>query len=105
VKRDSSPKRALERLNNYKPDCIVVDCELKEMTGLEFVNAIKSNPTLFDIPIVVLTSSVNLDEIIGLLHVGVDDYLHKSMEPEIFMAKIKSFLRLSKLQNEMRKLN
>jgi two-component system alkaline phosphatase synthesis response regulator PhoP len=47
---------ALAAALQEKPDVIVTDFQMPEMTGLELVEAVRNNPDLADIPIIMLTA-------------------------------------------------
>jgi CheY-like chemotaxis protein len=51
-------KDAFERLVQQRPDVILLDIRMPGMDGLEFFSRLYSNPTLADLPVIVLTSSI-----------------------------------------------
>ena len=76
---------ALDRLsqrgkfqNNVRPDIVVADLNLPIMSGHEVIKAIKSNPSLRSIPIIVLSSSSRSDDVQGAYDLGACAYLVKS---------------------------
>ncbi|MGZ5243342.1 MAG: response regulator [Bacteroidia bacterium] len=63
------------------PDLIITDNNMPEKSGFEFVETIKANDKLKQIPIVMLSSS-NLDkDIAKALSLGVHTYLAKPLNP------------------------
>lgn len=66
-----------EELN---PDLILLDINMKGMSGLETLQAIKAKD--LDSRVLMLTVSDNEDDVIAALRYGADGYLLKDMEPE-----------------------
>ncbi|MCG8428989.1 MAG: two-component system response regulator NarL [Chromatiales bacterium] len=66
-----------EELN---PDIILLDINMKGMSGLETLQAIKSKD--IDSRVLMLTVSDNEEDVIAALRLGADGYLLKDMEPE-----------------------
>src|SRR5438046_1816674 len=76
----SSGKQAVDYLNNLDvlPDAIWLDYYLKDMSGLEFMNHIKGNPKLQDLPVLVISNSASPDKVNTMLELGVKKYMLKA---------------------------
>ncbi len=48
--------KGLEMLRNKKPDLVITDIKMPSMNGYEFINNIKKDPSLQNLPIMVITS-------------------------------------------------
>ena len=84
------PRMGLKRLASIKPDLIVLDVMLPEMTGFEVCKRIRQTDS---VPIIMLTARGDLtDRILGL-EIGADDYLPKPFEPRELVARIQTVLR------------
>ncbi len=91
----------------FIPDIIITDWEMPELNGIETIKALKKNPAIQDIPVImctgIMTSSQNLD---AALNAGAVDFIRKPIEALELIARINSALNLSesikkvKLQNE-----
>ena len=58
------------------------------MNGLEFVNAVKADPSTKDIPILMVTTRSLKDDIISALKSGVNNYVVKPFDPQTLNNKI-----------------
>jgi len=56
VAQCSNGKGVLPEMERRRPDCLVLDYELGDMTGLDVVKAVRARPEFKKIPIVVMTS-------------------------------------------------
>jgi two-component system chemotaxis response regulator CheY len=79
---------ALAKLKDGKPDLFLVDWNMPEMNGLQFVGAVRSTPELKDIPIIMLTTVNTQDEIMAVMKAGANDFLNKPFTPEALQEKI-----------------
>ena len=88
---------AMERYLDLKPDLIILDVMLPKMDGMEVCRKIRSN---YNGPIMMLTSrNDQIDEVLGL-ELGADDYVVKTTEPRIVLARAKALLRRKNLYEE-----
>ena len=73
---------ALSRVNEIKPDLILLDILLPKMDGYKILSIVKSSPQLKDIPVVMLTSKDGfIDKVKGKL-AGSAEYLTKPFDPK-----------------------
>ena len=80
-------KNAIESINNRAPALILLDLMMPEMDGFEFVDAIKSQQNLADIPIIVLTAMDIDGEIHQKLHGQVQNILVKGAYDKDFLLR------------------
>ncbi|MBI4226496.1 response regulator [Candidatus Roizmanbacteria bacterium] len=76
----SGGKQAMDFLLNSEdlPDTVWLDYYLKDMDGLAFMGALKQNPKLQNIPVVVVSNSASTDKVSNMLALGVKKYLLKA---------------------------
>ncbi len=77
-----------------RPDLIILDITMPVMDGVTMLTALKKNPELKDIPVVMLTAEhglVNVSNIVGL---GVRDYCVKPFKDEQIVEKVAAVLPL-----------
>lgn len=84
---------AVEKIRKERPDLVLLDIMLPELSGLEICKILKRNPQTKNIPIIMLTAkSEELDKVIGL-ELGADDYVTKPFSPRELTARVKAVLR------------
>lgn len=78
-----------ERSENNHPKVIMLDLKLPKVDGLEVLKAIKSDPKTKSIPVVVLTSSREENDLIESYKLGVNSYIVKPIDFSQFVSAIK----------------
>src|SRR6266446_4897320 len=93
-------KGALEQLENWKPDLIILDVMLPDGDGFDLCRSLRRSPAIGRIPVVFLTArSDEVDRVLGL-EIGGDDYITKPFSPRELVARIKAHLRRSDTEAE-----
>lgn len=92
VKVANNGKKALEILDKYPIDLVLLDIVMPEMDGYEVLENIRHNPKLSDLPVIFLTgeNSVKAEE--KGLSLGANDYITKPPSPVILKARVKTQL-------------
>lgn len=96
VDKAVSGERALEILNNkeQKPNAILLDIMMPEISGFEVLKKIKEDEDLKEIPVIILTNLAQQHDIDKGLELGADLYLVKSQhEPEEIVTKVDSVIK------------
>ncbi|HIC89457.1 MAG TPA: response regulator transcription factor, partial [Anaerolineae bacterium] len=84
---------ALHVLRRERPDLVVLDLMLPGRDGWDITRIVRGDPSLADIPIIMLTARVeDTDRIVGL-ELGADDYVTKPFNPREVVARVKAVLR------------
>ena len=86
-------EEALEYLNNNDnttPSIILLDLNMPKMNGLEFLRIIKTDENLKKIPVIVLTTSSQQEDIIESFNFGIAGYIVKSLNYTEFTEAIKT---------------
>jgi CheY-like chemotaxis protein len=92
----------LKNGNNEKPCIILLDLNMPRMNGIEFLQTIKADSILKEIPIVVLTTSREERDKIESFRLGVAGYMLKGIDYKDFVEIIRTinlYWTLSKLPN------
>ena len=87
-------QQAWEMLQTTKPNLVLSDVEMPNMSGLELVEQIRGDESFNDMPIVMLTSHKGEEQEVLGLETGADDYIGKPVEPLKLKARIKRTLAL-----------
>jgi len=93
-----SGKKALDMAKSEHPILILLDHYMPEMTGRECCRLIKLNEKLRDIPIIMVTSAVDLQEVKECFEAGCDDYVTKPIPQAHLKDKISTILKAHKAQ-------
>ncbi len=89
-----SGQKALEMVRAREPELVVLDRSMPGMDGLAVCRALKNNPFLSRIPVLMLTALSTIDYKIEGFDAGADDYLGKPFEPRELVARVSALLRL-----------
>jgi two-component system NtrC family sensor kinase len=84
---------ALQELETHRPDVIVLDNRLPGMTGNEFCREIRLNVNTRAIPVLMLTAENSDAAQMQGLASGADDYVVKSVDPDILRVRSRALLR------------
>jgi two-component system, NtrC family, sensor kinase len=96
-----SGESALDRLQSYLPDLILLDVMMPGMDGFETCRQIKNNEQTRDIPIIFMTAlSDAVDKVKGL-SLGAVDYITKPIQHEEVLARIRVHLQLRTLNKTL----
>ncbi len=91
----SSGPEALETVSYTKPDLILLDVNMPEMSGYEVCEILKKNPDTSSIPVIFLTAKNEPEDIIRGFNAGGIDYLTKPFNSRELIARVNSHLELS----------
>jgi two-component system alkaline phosphatase synthesis response regulator PhoP len=95
-------EQALAKVEQEKPDLIVLDIMMPKLDGYETCKALKSAPETRDIPIILLSAKGrNVDQKVGF-EVGADDYITKPFSPRKLVERINSILGQTSRQDVAR---
>ncbi|WP_257280329.1 MULTISPECIES: phosphate regulon transcriptional regulator PhoB [unclassified Endozoicomonas] len=86
-------KEAHSLIVDNKPDLILLDWMLPDVSGIELARRLKRNELTSEIPIVMLTAKGEEDHKIQGLETGADDYITKPFSPRELAARLKAVLR------------
>jgi two-component system cell cycle response regulator DivK len=83
---------ALEALKVARPDLILMDIQLPEVSGLEVTQKIKSDKELADIPVIAVTAFAMKGDEERIRQGGCEDYIAKPISVASFIEKVKRYL-------------
>lgn len=90
---NSARSAARELLSGRLPDVLVLDINMPEVSGLDFLEFLRKTPTLKDLPVVMLsteTADVQVDQALGL---GANAFVYKPVTIDELNAAIDKALR------------
>jgi CheY-like chemotaxis protein len=83
-------RREGEHAEATRPDLILLDLNLPKMDGREVLQAVKADPALRQIPVVVLTSSAAEQDIVRAYDLHANCYVSKPVDLDQFIHVVKS---------------
>jgi DNA-binding response OmpR family regulator len=84
---------ALRKVRELRPDILFLDIMMPEVNGYDVCRAIKSDPELRGIYVIMLTAKGQVAEQERGKEVGADEYIVKPFSPMEILAKVKNILR------------
>lgn len=88
---------ALPLLKNGDFGFLITDWNMPQMEGIDLVKAVRADPRLKGMPILMVTAEAKREQIIQAAQAGVNDYIVKPFTPDTLKAKIeKVFAGLAK---------
>lgn len=91
VRTAENGEEAMRRLNEEKPDLVLMDIVMPGQNGFQLTRAITRDPRFADVPVIMCTSkSQETDRVWGMRQ-GARDYIVKPVNADELVAKIKAF--------------
>jgi two-component system cell cycle response regulator len=92
-------RRGLEALKAEKPDLVLLDVDMPDISGFDLCRTIKSDPELCMIPIIFLTGSGGPEDKVRGLDLGAVDYISKPFDAFELRARVRAALRTKHFQD------
>ncbi len=93
---------AAEAMSNL-PDLILLDKEMPGMDGFQVSKTLRQHQQTRGIPILMISSASDASERIKGLEMGADDFIPKGVSSQELNSKIRAFLRIKDLQDQLQK--
>ena len=97
-------RQALEVLRTRPADLVLLDIEMPEMNGYQTLEALRADPKLRDIPVVMMSSVDEVDSVARCVDMGAEDYLFKPVNAVLLRARIAASLEKKRLRDQQREL-
>jgi two-component system phosphate regulon response regulator PhoB len=95
VSEAEDSRRARVQLADHRPDLVLIDWMLPDMSGLELTRHIKRETATRDLPVIMLTARAAEGDKVAGLDGGADDYVTKPFSPRELLSRINAVLRRS----------
>jgi DNA-binding response OmpR family regulator len=103
VREASSGKECLEVVKTYHPDIVLLDVVLPDMTGTETCRQIKTDESLRDIFVMLLSGVQTTSEYqADGLNVGADGYIVKPISNKELLARVQAMVRIKRAEDALR---
>jgi two-component system phosphate regulon response regulator PhoB len=87
--------RARASIADRRPDLVLIDWMLPDMSGLELTRSLKRDKETKEVPVILLTARAEEQDKVMGLEGGADDYVTKPFSPRELLARINAVLRRS----------
>ncbi|WP_116811393.1 ATP-binding protein [Steroidobacter cummioxidans] len=91
---------ALAAIRGNRPDLVLTDVMMPELDGFGLLKAIREDPELRDLPVIMLSARAGEEARIEGLHAGADDYLIKPFSARELTARVHANLKLANVRRE-----
>ena len=88
----SNGREGLDRLGAGSVDMIITDWNMPEMSGIDFIRAVRTNGSYASMPVLMVTTNAAKDDIVEALRAGVNNYVVKPFTPDTMKEKIEAVL-------------
>jgi len=85
-------EQALAAVREQRPTLCILDVQMPKMSGFDVLHSIRADPELEGIPVILLTASVQDQDVIKGLESGADDYLRKPFAPVDLQTRVAALL-------------
>jgi len=98
IEMASNGVEALKKIEQNKPDLVLMDIMMPEMDGIECCRQIKSNDSMSDIKVVMVTTRSEYARVKEAFAAGCDDYINKPINKEELLTKVNDLLKFVSLR-------
>ncbi len=99
-------KEALEMVIEHKPSLVISDILMPEIHGFELCRMIKEDSRTKDIPVILLSFLMHIEDVLNGLNCGADSFINKPYSESFLISHIENTLQGNKLnQGNHRKIN
>lgn len=85
-------REGIDRLNQSAVDMIITDWNMPEMSGIDFIRAVRAMDAHAGVPVLMVTTNAAKDDIVEALRAGVNNYVVKPFTPDTIKEKIDAVL-------------
>lgn len=100
---EKSGQDALEAVQVFRPDLMLVDVMMPDMDGFELTSQIKSNNFTKHIPVILLTSLSDRESRLQGLDSGAEEFVSKPIDKKELMIRVRNLLRLQDVSDQLAK--
>ena len=85
--------RAIETARRERPDLIILDVMLPQVSGIDVLKQLRADPATRPIPIILLTARKSEEDRVSGFELGADDYVTKPFSPRELLLRAQAVLR------------
>ena len=92
----SDGSAAVDACQAQRPDLAVLDVMMPGVSGLDAIRAIRADPALADLPVILLTARAQENDVETGFDSGADDYITKPFSPRELASRVQALLSRSR---------
>jgi len=92
--------QAVEKSNDINPDLVLLDLRLPKMNGFLVLEALKSDTSTEDIPVIILSALSEEDDVQKAISLGAEDFLVKPINQSDLLAAVEANIRVEETNGE-----
>jgi class 3 adenylate cyclase len=96
-------EEALEAIRGRLPELVLLDVLMPGMSGYDVCRAIRADPAMAMLPVVMITALEDREERVKGIEAGADDFLSKPVNPPELLARVRSLLRIRRLYDTVQR--
>ena len=93
-------REGLEMAKHQRPDLILLDVHLPDISGIEVVHELRDDEKTASIPVVILSADASQEQIMRFRDAGAIDYLTKPLDLQYFLTLLDNYLREAALTSD-----
>jgi signal transduction histidine kinase len=93
-------EEALAEMRRRRPDLLLSDVMMPRMDGLALLRAVRADPLLRELPVILLSARAGEEASVEGLNVGADDYLIKPFAARELLARVNTHLAMARVREE-----
>lgn len=93
--------RAMHTLIESKPDVVLLDLNMPEVSGIEILTEIRNDQALKHLPVIILTSSTDAETKMKALELGATDFLAKPVDASELALRLRNTLAAKAYQDQL----
>lgn len=86
-------RSALNIVKQRRPDLLILDCNMPEMSGILVLRELRKSPELFDLPVLMLTGRQSETDEEIVRYEGANDYLRKPFDPILLVGRAEALMK------------
>ena len=101
----SSAAKMFDLLEKIRPDLILLDVDMPEISGYDAIRLLKNNAAYKDIPVIFVSALSGEKEELAGLELGAVDYIYKPFVASLLLRHIETHLSLAEHKRQLQELN
>src|SRR5689334_4714577 len=105
IERAADGVEALEKVESFGPDLILLDYMMPKLTGPEVLERLRHEERHKSTPVILLTAKASQEDKVRGLDAGADDYVVKPFDAVELLARVRAMLRIKEMHDQLEEWN